>query len=90
MAGIWSFSTGPTGDERAAFGPTLSTDSWRRDRLSRDQTPGHLLSMLCAQRDGRHEDRRVSGCMIQDWKDTLMYRMASGTEIGCWVLHHVN
>lgn len=54
-----ALSTGQTGDERAAFGPTLSTDSRRRDCLSRDQTAGNLLPMLRAHRDGCHEDRRV-------------------------------
>ena len=56
-----ALSTGQTGDERAAFGPPLSTDSRRGDRLSRNQTACHLLPVLCAHRDGCDEDRRVGG-----------------------------
>ena len=56
-----ALSTGQTGDERPAFGPTLSTDSRRGDRLPRDQTAGDLLPLLCAHRDGCDEDRRVGG-----------------------------
>ena len=54
-----ALSTGQTGDERPAFGPTLSADSRRGDCLPRDQTAGHLLPLLCAHRDGCHEDRRA-------------------------------
>ena len=56
-----ALSTGQTGDERAAFGQTLSTNSRRGDCLPRDQTAGDLLPVLCAHRDGCHEDRRVGG-----------------------------
>lgn len=61
MAGMWSRSTWQIGDERAAVGQTLSADSWRGDCLSRNQTAGNLLSMLCAHRDGCDEDRRAGG-----------------------------
>lgn len=54
-----ALSTGQTCDERPAFGPALPADSRRRDCLSRDQTAGHLLPVLCTPRDGCHEDRRV-------------------------------
>ena len=54
-------STGQTGDERAALGPTLPTDSRRGDCLSRDQTAGDLLPVLCAHRGGCPEDRCVGG-----------------------------
>lgn len=54
-----ALSTWQTGDERAAVGPTLSTDSWRGDCLSGDQTAGNLLPPLYAHRDGCHEDRRI-------------------------------
>lgn len=56
-----ALSTGQTSDERPTVGPTLSTDSRRGDYLSRDQTAGNLLSLLCAHRDGCHEDRGVGG-----------------------------
>ena len=52
-----ALSTGQTGDERAALGPTLPTHLGRGDRLSRDQTAGNLLPLLCAYRDGCDEDR---------------------------------
>ena len=61
-----ALSTGQTGDERAAFGPTLSTHSRPGDCLSRDQTAGNLLPLLCAHRDGCHEDRRVGRGMSEN------------------------
>ena len=54
-----ALSTGQTGNERSAFGPTLSTDSRRGDCLPRNQTAGNLLPLLCTHRDGCHEDRRI-------------------------------
>jgi hypothetical protein len=60
--------TGEAGDERAALGPALSTDPRRGDCLPRDQTAGDLLPVLCAHRDGCHEDRRV-GRRVSENKD---------------------
>ena len=59
MAIAEALGTGQTGDERAAFSSTLPTDSRRGDCLPRDQTAGNLLPLLCAHRDGCHEDRGV-------------------------------
>lgn len=58
--------TWQTGDERPAFGPTLPTDSWRGDCLSRDQTAGHILPVLCAHRNGCHEDRGLGGSVSKN------------------------
>ena len=59
MVAFQALSTGQTGDERRAFGSTLSTDPRRGDCLSRDQTAGGLLPLLCAPRDGCDEGRRL-------------------------------
>lgn len=60
---------GQTRDERPAYSPTLSPDSRRGDRLSRDQTAGNLLSLLCAHRDRCHEDSRIGEWVLAllDW-----------------------
>lgn len=54
-----ALSTGQTGDERAAISPTLSAYLGRGDCLSRNQTAGDLLPLLCAHRDGCDEDRGI-------------------------------
>jgi hypothetical protein len=66
MVGAEALSTGQAGDERAAFGPALSTNSRRGNRLSRDQTAGNLLPLLCAHRDGCHEDRRLGRSLSEN------------------------
>lgn len=63
-----AISTRQTGDERAAFGAALSTDSRCGDCLSRDQTAGNLLPVLCAHRDGCHEDRRIGRRVTYAWE----------------------
>lgn len=68
MAVAEALSSGQTGDERPAFGPALSTDTRRGDCLSRDQTAGNLLPLLCAHRDGCDEDRGVGWRVRQVWK----------------------
>jgi hypothetical protein len=60
-----ALSTGQTGDERPAFGPTSSTNSRGGDCLSRAQAAGKLLPLLCAHRDGCDEDRRLGGGVTQ-------------------------
>ena len=72
MAGMRSLSTGQAGDERAAFGPALSANSRCGHRLSRDQTAGHVLPLLCTHRDGCHEDRRLGWCVRPVWNGRLL------------------
>ncbi len=67
-----ALSTGQTGDERAAIGPTVSTDSRCGDCLSRDQTANNLLSVLCAPRDGCHEDPVTGRGVSEIMKDALI------------------